>query len=102
MKFYHATDIKNLSSILGEGIRPGVDGIVYLAKAPEHALRFVFLKAVALSFDVLVLEVDLKEEEVFETFDHSFNFFRAKSFGYTEIIPISRISDYSLHHLVSS
>lgn len=84
MKFYHATPYKNLGSILNKGILPGVDGVVYLAKTKEAALKFLCIRC---SSPILVIEVDLDEGKVKESFDHSFTFFKEKAFVYPELIP---------------
>lgn len=96
MKFYHATDRKNLGPILIDGIKPGVDGYVYLCKEPIDAVKFVFIRGVQ---DIIVFEVNLKENEVEETFDHSEAFFKCKAYGATKTISptkIKNVYDYSI------
>lgn len=95
--YYHATSIKNLESIIEHGIKPGYDGIVYLAETKEDALKFTCLR---ITGDILIFEVKLPEDKVFETFDHSYNFFKCKSFGYAKTIPfkaIINITKYSMN-----
>lgn len=92
MKYYHATSEDSLSKILAEGvIKTGFDGIVYLAETQENALRFVALRL--LDQPVIVLEIDIPDEsKLIETFDHSYKFFKCKSFGYLENISSNHIT----------
>lgn len=78
-KYYHATSFRNLYSILDEGIKPGCDGMVYLCDNPDGAAKFVAIRGM---LDILVLEVNLVEEEVEESFDHSQAFFKERAFIY--------------------
>lgn len=41
VRYYHATDYKNLPSILQNGIRIGIDGVVYCSKDEETAARWM-------------------------------------------------------------
>ena len=96
MKFYHATDKKNLGPILIDGIKPGIDGYVYLCKTAVDALKFMLVRCVQ---DIIVFEVSLKESEVEETFDHSEAFFKCKAYGATKTIKSNKIInvyDYSI------
>lgn len=38
--YYHATPYENLESILENGIKRGVDGVVYLTEGRDEAMRF--------------------------------------------------------------
>lgn len=84
MKFYHATDYENVNSIVDKGLIPGIDGIIYLADSFENALKFVIFRGYE---RILVCEIDLDENQVQETFDHSFTFFGCKAYGYNKKIP---------------
>ena len=77
--YYHATDMKNLISVSEKGLLRGCDGIVYLTEKPEESLRFIFLRGYN---NALVLEVELDEKDVVETFDHSYNFFKFYRLAY--------------------
>lgn len=92
-KYYHATPSKNLLSIIREGIKAGCDGVVYLAKTKEDALKFVCIRCFANSENIVVLEVELPEDKVFETFDHNQQFFKCKAYGYTGNIPEKAIQN---------
>ena len=84
-KFYHATPLRNLNSILSSGeIRKGCDGLVYLAESEQDALKFIAIRC----FDeIVVLEIEVPDEQqVIETFDHSYSFFQCRAFAYPENI----------------
>ena len=84
--FYHATTEENFSKILSDGIiKKSIDGIVYITKSKEDSLRFISLRA--FGKPIIVLELKLPDEsKVEETFDHSYAFFKCKSFGYPDNI----------------
>lgn len=87
-KFYHATPYDNLWSILINGLKPGVDKVVYLAETREAALKFICVRC----FDpILVIEIELDESKVEESFDHSYEFFKAKAFNYPGLIPADKL-----------
>lgn len=88
-KFYHATNFDNLNSIYEKGILKGYDGVVYLTETREDALKFVMFRQYK---NILVLEVELDEDEVFETFDHSYTFFQCKAFATENDIPMSKVT----------
>ena len=81
--YYHATPFENLNSIMNQGIRKGCDGVVYLTEKPEEAARFVAIRGYR---KILVLGVELDDEMVSESFDHSEAFFKCKAFTYPENI----------------
>lgn len=85
-KYYHATRKENWLGILDEGIiHKGIDGIVYLAESKEDAYKFVGLRV--WDEDIYVIELsNLDESKICETFDHSYDFFQCKSYGYQEDI----------------
>lgn len=90
-KYYHATPFKNLYSILEEGLKVGYDGITYLAETPQDALKFICLRCFD---DILVIEVELDETKVQETFDHSYAFFKCRAYGYNELITVTQMTDF--------
>ncbi len=91
-KYYHATPYENLPSILENGIMPGFEGIVYLCETATDSLKFVAIRGCQ---DILVIEVELNEDDVIETFDHSEAFFKCKAFGYQETIQVSQMTKYT-------
>lgn len=90
-RYYHATKYANLNNIIGRGILPGCDGLVYLAETKEDAMKFVAIRLI--NEPIMVLEVELDPTEVFETFDHSYTFFKCRAFGYGGCIPYDQVTD---------
>lgn len=88
--YYHATDEKNMLSILREGIHTGSDGLVYLCTDPNEAVRFTYLHGI---LDNFVFGVDLEESEVEESFDHSEAFFKCRAYCISRDILPSEIND---------
>lgn len=90
-KMYHATRLSNFWSIVDKGLTPGVDGIVYLAETREDALKFISIRV--FNEPILVLEVEVDEADLQETFDHSFNFFKARAWGCPKKIPWDAVTN---------
>lgn len=89
--YYHATPFENLSSIAADGIKASYEGIVYLTKERDDALKFVAIRGCK---DILTVEVLIDSEKVHETFDHSLQFFNAKAFGYKGNIKPCEIKNF--------
>lgn len=88
---YHATDYNNLIPILEQGLKPGCDGVVYLAETPEDALKFVCVRGYK-SIVTLQVKIYKKDEyKIQETFDHNYNFFKCRAFGYNGTISPNNI-----------
>ena len=80
-KYYHGTSYSNLLKIIEDGkIKTSLEGIVYLAKTKEEAFRFVAIRY--MTEDIAVIELELDDSKIIETFDHSQKFFKARAFGY--------------------
>lgn len=89
-KYYHATTVDNFNSIMNDGvIKTGWDGIVYLTETPQDALKFIALRTFD---DIIVLEVEVDESLVVETFDHSYAFFKCKSYGCRQNISFDQVT----------
>ena len=72
-KYYHGTSYSNLLKIIEDGkIKTSIEGLVYLAKTKEEAFRFVALRY--MTEDIAVIELELNESKIIETFDHSQKF----------------------------
>lgn len=85
--YYHATPFENLESIfMDQVIRKGCDGVVYLTEKPEDAVKFLMIRGYR---KILVLGVDLEEDMVSESFDHSQAFFKCRAFTYPEDISLN-------------
>ena len=89
--YYHATPLENLESIMDQGIRKGYDGVVYLTEKPDEAARFVAIRG---CMKILVLGVELEEDLVNESFDHSQAFFKCKAYSYSDDIPADEITEF--------
>ena len=89
--YYHATPFENLESIIDQGIRKGYDGVIYLAEKPEEAARFVAIRGCR---KMLVLGIELEEDLVNESFDHSQAFFKCKAYYYSDDIPVDEITEF--------
>lgn len=94
--YYHATPFENLNSIMNQGIRKGCDGVVYLTEKPEEAVRFVAIRGCR---KILVLGVDLEDDMVSESFDHSQAFFQCRAFAYPEDILFDYLVSASTYDL---
>lgn len=73
--YYHATPYENLASIVVDGIKSGMEGIVYLTKERDDALKFLAIRG---CHDILTVEVLIDSEKVEETFDHSLQFLNVR------------------------
>lgn len=90
-KYYHATSLSNFQKIQDdEVIKTGMDGIVYLTTSAEDAYKFIGLRV--WDEPIVILEIaGLERSNIIETFDHSYKFFKCRSYGYTENIPYSKV-----------
>lgn len=85
---YHATDLKNDKSIKNRGIRIGWDDCVYLAETEDEALRFMIFRHDITKFAVFKIRLDrLDKNKLFESTDHSRQFFGCDAWAYRELIP---------------
>lgn len=97
MKFYHVTLRETMDKIVEEGVlKSSWDGVVYLCKTPEDACKFL---AVRLIREMSVIEVELDESEVEESFDHNEHFFKCKAYmhkGDIELTGDEIVTDYEV------
>ena len=90
--YYHATPFENLESIMSKGLLKGCDGVIYLTKKPEDAIKFVAIRGCK---KILVIELELEDNMIEESFDHRQLFFRCNAYTYSEnIIPNKLIVMY--------
>lgn len=82
--------LKTLNPFLEKGIRRGCDGVVYLTEKPEEAARLVAIRG---HMKILVLGVELEEDMVSESFDHSCLFFKCNAYTYPEDISTNEITE---------
>ena len=79
---YHGTSYNNMLKIMSHGIEPSCDGLVYLCEKPEDCAKFLYIRGIK---DIVVFKVRIPkklEHNLHETFDHSYEFFKCKAFGY--------------------
>ena len=88
--YYHATPFENVNSIFKKGIVKGCDGVVYLTEKPEEAAMFVAIRGYK---KILVIEVEVEDYLVEESFDHSQAFFKCKAYLYPHDIAIDEFGD---------
>lgn len=86
--YYHATSYENFDSILDQGIKRGCDKVVYLCEKPEEAARFLAIRGVN---PIIVFAVNIEEDLVEESFDHSEAFFKCKAYTYPDDIDFNDI-----------
>lgn len=89
--YYHATPFENLESIMDQGILRGCDGVVYLTERPEEAARFVAIRGV---MKILVVGIEIEEDFIEESFDHSQAFFRCRAYMFKGDIPADEITEF--------
>lgn len=87
--YYHATPYDNLMDVLLHGIKPSMDGLVYMCEKEDEAVRFLVMRGVP---KVVTFKVRIKPgDEVIETFDHSFEFFRCRSYGFVGAVNADQV-----------
>lgn len=77
-KFYHATTADRLASITFEGVKPMID-FVYLCDTAVDCIKFLQVRMIPLE-DIRILEVEIDDSLVEESFDHSYEFFKCKAY----------------------
>ena len=87
MKFYHATTEENALKIVRDGkIKMSAEGAVFVCKSPIDACKFLFIRGLK---KAIVFEVELDEEKIEESTDHSEAFFQCKAYMYHGEIKIT-------------
>lgn len=96
MKFYHATTTENMEQIAETGIiRKSWDGFVYLCNDPIDACKFLIIRGLR---KMCVIETELNEEEVKESFDHSQDFFGCRAYiheGNIQFMGTEKVEEYT-------
>jgi len=87
--YYHATPYENLESIMSKGLLKGYDGVIYLTEKPEEAARFVAIRGY---HKILVIGIEIEEDKVEESFDHSQVFFKCRAYMYSEDIEPDKLT----------
>ena len=90
IKLWHATPFHNLANILTYGLRTGCDHVVYACENATDAAKFVAIRGVK---DILLVQFEVDEQDVDESFDHSQAFFQCRAFAISHSIePESLVS----------
>lgn len=77
MKYYHATTKECIAKIVKDGtIKHSCGGVVFLCTDPIDACKFIAIRG---EKEVYTIEVDLPEDSVKESNDHSETFFPVQS-----------------------
>lgn len=96
MKYYHAAPKETMVKIVGEGvIKKSWDGGVYICEKAVDSCKFLVVRGMK---KMSVIEVELDENEVEESNDHSVTFFKCKAYihnGDIELTGNENIYDYS-------
>ena len=95
-KYYHATSYDNLSSIMSNGLKTSMEGIVYMTENPTDAVKFVALRSIPKILVVEIKTLKKHEYDIIETTDHNYSFFGCESYGYVGHIDSSMITNYLL------
>ena len=92
-KYYHGTSYANLLKIIEDGKikNNNMEHMVFLAETKEDAFKFVALRY--FTEDIAVIELELDDSKIVETFDHSQAFFKARAFGYKGEISTKRATN---------
>lgn len=78
MKFYHAAPRETMEKIVSDGrIRKSCDGVVYLCKKAVDSCKFLVIRGMK---EMSVIEVDINEDVIAESYDHAESFFRCKAY----------------------
>ena len=92
-KYYHGTSYDNLLKIIEDGeIKTSAEGIVYLAETKEDAFRFVVFRHI--HEDIVVIELELDDSKIEETFDHNPIILKCKAFGHDGPISTKLATNY--------
>lgn len=98
MKYYHAAPKETMVKIAGEGIiKKSWDGMVHLCKEAVDSCKFLIMRGMK---EMSVIEIELNENEVTESYDHSEAFFKCKAYMHNGDIKLTgkeRIWDYSFN-----
>lgn len=103
MKYmWHSTDINNLRNIMEQGLLLlNAERVIYLAETENDALRFSMFRGYGVTVTLKVKIYKKDEDKLFETFDHSYEYFKCKAFGYSDNIPASNIIPYKYYNTLA-
>jgi hypothetical protein len=79
--FYHATTKENFFKITSEGIKSH-GGFVFLADTPGNAAKFLALRGLKTIFVCCINANYLDKSKLYESYDHSREFFQCRAYMY--------------------
>lgn len=80
MKYYHATNKEGIFKIVNDGIiKHSFGGVVFFCTDPIDACKFLLIRG---EKEAYTIEVDLPEDYIKESNDHSEAFFQCKAYTY--------------------
>lgn len=87
--YYHSTSEPNFYSIIRDKqIITSPEGVVYCCETEEDSLKFAAIRSVCSPYGTAVIVINVPDDiEVEETFDHSEQFFKCKSYGIPCAVP---------------
>jgi hypothetical protein len=89
-KLYHATFPENADKICAEGIKPGIDGLVYMCESVDSTIPFLALRGADRLTVIEITTAALDINKIDIGMDHSPAFFGdIKVWTYPEVIPPS-------------
>lgn len=96
MYLYHATKFKNLPSIVREGLKTGIDGVIYFTTSEQHSVNWIDMTNID-GDDLLVIRVDTKdldEDLLDDGNDHDPEFFKGITVKtYSKDIPFDYVDE---------
>lgn len=96
MYLYHATKYENLFGIMRDGLKPGMDGLIYFTTDEQHSVNWIDMVNIK-GEDLLVIRVDtnnINEALLDDGYDHSPTFYKGITVKtYSETIPFELIDD---------
>lgn len=93
MKYWHATEKRNVLNIMKEGIKADEFGYVYLCESPEDCLEFFRFRPGSDRETYAVIPLDLDESKIKESQDHNRKYINVDAFVYEGDIPPEKIPD---------
>lgn len=88
-KYYHATELKNVQSIMENGLYKNLYGVIYLCDSQKDAYKFMLIHLIS---KFAVIEVELDDKDVSESRDHNEKLFKCKTYIYDKDIPYKDIN----------
>lgn len=95
--YYYATSVSNEMNILTKGLHAGFKGITYMTEDKMDAIKFA---DVTCRPYIVILKIEIPDNyknRIIETFDHNYDFFKCRCWGYKGYIPVEWIKEDSYY-----